>query len=75
MRVSFNGARRNIAMAFNDVVRDPSPDNLNDLRNVIVGFLCMYDDNVKGDFDNLIDDIKLVDVLDEDGFPAEEFGG
>ena len=61
MMISFNGARKNLARAA--VARDPSPDNLNDLLNVVVGFLCMYDDNINGDFDNLIDEVLLVDVL------------
>ena len=77
MNVSFNGARRNLARSYNEVARDPSPDNLNDLRNVVVAFLCMFDDNINGDFDDLIDEVKLVDygcgcgVLEE----TEEFGG
>ena len=63
MKISFDGLRRNIARAFNDVVRDPSCENMEDLRMHIANLLAVYDDDVKGDCNELSDDVKLLEVI------------
>ena len=70
MKASFDGARRNLATAYNCVaaqVRDDivlSQEDLvepmNDLAAAIGGLLCMYDPNEETDSTDLSDDIQLI---------------
>lgn len=65
MRASFNGARRNLAAAYNELYRrhpEIETDEWCDLHNAIVGLLCMYDPNVDGDLDDLIEVVRLPDL-------------
>jgi hypothetical protein len=71
MKASFNGARKNLVTDFNLLVctktrlDDEQKQILNDLRNTIVGLLCMYDEN-DPESSCLIDTIILEEVY-EDG--------
>ena len=76
MRISFNGARKNLANAYNRLARSytDSPcdtidgdEAMRDLRNSIVGFLCMYDDNDPDDCDCLIDEVELLGIPESGG--------
>lgn len=65
MRVNFDGARRNLATAFNDLVDawEWTPASrlkaLGNLQDVISIFLCMNDDEVPDDYNDLSGKIKL----------------
>ena len=76
MKVSFNGARRNLAYNFNDLVKalelmkpiDELPQEvlsrLNNMRHLIGCFMCMYDEETEGDCDQ-ITDIELCEIETE----------
>ena len=63
MKVSFNGARENLARSFNELVEDMEIDGtvsthsepLYQIRQDIILLLCIYDDNIEGDCDSLAD--------------------
>jgi hypothetical protein len=67
MKISFNGLRKNIARAFNEVIREPNYSNMDELRMHIANLIAVYDDDVQGDFDDLSDDVKLLEVI---GWPV-----
>lgn len=70
MKASFNGARKSLVRDFNILARtktrldEEQKQVLNDLRNTIVGLLCMYDDN-DPDSSCLIDTVHLEEVLED----------
>ena len=70
MKASFNGARKNLARDFNSLARTKNRlDNeqkqaLNDIRNDIVGLLCMYEEDP--DSSCLIDTVHLEEVLEDE---------
>jgi len=66
MKASFDGARRNLANAFNGIAKteldEEQKEGMHDMRNAIVGLLCMYDENSDGDCNCLIDEVRLEEV-------------
>ncbi len=70
MEVSFNGIRRNIANAFNSLVKEEviskDSQNLKELRMHIQSLLLIYDPEIKGDCDDLGDEIQLESLPEDD---------
>lgn len=69
MKASFDGARKNLARAFNEYVESESKDpreealrSLRDIRNSIVALLCMYDESDPDDGRCLINEVQLREV-------------
>ena len=72
MNASFDGARRNLANAYNDLARKvngdlviSSEDIIDDMHNLqacIGGLLCMYVPEDKDDCNDLSEDVKLIEV-------------
>lgn len=69
MKVSFDGARRNLANSFNKLAKTELSEEqiiyMEDLRSCIGGFLCMYADNDE-DCHDLSDVVRLTDLGDDD---------
>ncbi len=74
MKVSFDGLRKNIARAYNDLAqsmlnyddKETIDERMDDLRSMIGGLLAVYiPDDPDGDCNNLADDVKLIDVAEE----------
>ena len=71
MKASFNGARINLARAYNEVANklmfEPVIDKedlvseMNNLQSAIGGLLCMYE-NGNDDARDLSEDVKLIEV-------------
>ena len=74
MKASFDGARRNLAHAYNDVARTIKDEPvlteedlrsaMNSLQAAVGGLLCMYDPDVEGDANEI--DINLITVGEND---------
>ena len=69
MKANFNGCRRNLVAAFNRLASLPrTPEQtaaLADLRQYVVGLVCMYDPNVQGDCDDLSEQVSIREVPPE----------
>lgn len=71
MKASFNGARINLARAYNSVAnklmfepvidKDDLVSEMNDLQSAIGCLLCMYE-NGNNDAKDLSEDVKLIEV-------------
>ena len=69
MKASFDGARLNLANAFNRLVeadskfsREAALEEMNNVRSAIVGLLCMYDDTEPDDARCLVEEVTLLEV-------------
>lgn len=67
MKVSIDGARRNLAGAFNKLVRtqrrgECTKEAMGDLGTIVGLLLCVYDDSVKDDFSDLSEVVRLEEV-------------
>ena len=74
MEASFDGIRKTLADNFNQLMYTEPPENqkvaLRNLRWTIVGLLCMYNPEIEGDYNDLIDEVELIAVDpegDDDG--------
>ena len=67
MKASFDGARRNLARAFNEVAStDLSAEQIrpmSELRQAVGALLCMYDKNMQPEDGNDLSDIVLKDDI------------
>ena len=63
MKASFNGARRNLASAYNRLaltsLDEGQRDVMLDLHNAVVALLCMYDPDDANDCDDLSETVEL----------------
>ncbi len=70
MKVSFDGIRKNIARAYNEVVRcfvdeseEATENALMELRQMLQGLMACYDpEKQPGDFNELVDDVVLTSL-------------
>jgi hypothetical protein len=70
MKISFNGARRELAYCFNELVKTnldaEQKEKMQNLQCSVGTFLAMYDpENKDGDCIDLSDKVKLLDVNSE----------
>ena len=71
MKVSFNGMRRNIFNSYVRYILHKDQDSLVDLHNAIVAMMCIYDNSVPDDFDdlsNMLDSTdfqRIGDIIEE----------
>lgn len=76
MKASFNGARRRLAWSFNNLVEtEMTPTqwgHMATLRECIGALLCMYDDNIQGDCDDLSSTVTLKPIEDTTAQANEE---
>ena len=81
MKINFNGLRRQMANSYNSLVRilntdmegctittehDSIEEDINNLRSQIGALLCIYDEKDE-DFDDLSNDVKLIQLHDSYG--------
>jgi len=65
MKINIDNMRVQAAHAFNGVVEahneggDNLPDRLDELASYIGAFMCVYDDDIDGDFNDVSDRVKL----------------
>lgn len=68
MKISFDGARRNLARCFNELAEtkltQEQAAKMQDLRMCIGAFLCMYDDTQEN-FHDLSETVDLVEIPDQ----------
>jgi len=72
MKVSFDGARRNLANSYNRIAdqlnfgiplsNNDLKEDMDNLMSAIGGMLCMYDPNNETDCKDLSDEISLIEV-------------